>query len=296
MNREGIVQRLAEPNVVILDGPMGTELVSRGLLSNTHLWVSDTLTTHPEMVRELHEEYIESGAEIITTNTFRTNTRAFKNAGINDRSEELTLKAIEIAKEAIEDHKSDKKIFVAGSISPVEDCYRPDLVPGRRELNKEHKLMMEYMIKGGVDFVLLETMCSLREAQVVMKIANRVSMPALASFVGSKDGKLLSGESFSAIKEFVEDYKPIGIMVNCTPWNIIGEPIDYLCENLNVPIGVSANIGYDDSTKGRNNEKFIQPDEYAKWAIKWREMGVKIIGSCCGTNPDYTKALKEKIS
>ncbi|MEK9139284.1 MAG: homocysteine S-methyltransferase family protein, partial [Bacteroidota bacterium] len=124
---------LASRTPLILDGAMGTELQRRGVDTGLPLWSANALMVHPEVILQIHKEYIEAGADIITTNTFRTTRRTFQRANLPDRSHALTKTALKLAQQARESFP-DRQLLVAGSIAPVEDCYRPDLVPSEKEM------------------------------------------------------------------------------------------------------------------------------------------------------------------
>ncbi len=119
---------LAKKRPLILDGAMGTELQRRGANTLLPLWSAEALVLSPALVRQIHEEYIRAGADIITANTFRTTRRTFVRTGLPDRSQRLTTTALSLARQAREAFR-DRDILVAGSIAPLEDCYRPELVP-----------------------------------------------------------------------------------------------------------------------------------------------------------------------
>ncbi len=116
---------------LLLDGAMGTELINRGIDLPLPIWSADANLTHPEIVKEIHFEYIQAGAELITTNTFRTTTWTYRKAGYTparaiERAKDCLYKAVECAQIAAGD-----TVKVAGSITSLEDCYSPEKFPGR---------------------------------------------------------------------------------------------------------------------------------------------------------------------
>ncbi len=131
---------LPQPRQLILDGATGTELNRRGVDTGLPLWSANALMNDRDakILQEIHEDYLRAGADIITTNTFRTHRRALAPSGNANRAFELTRRAVDIARAAIASVKSDSPKFIAGSISTLEDCYRPDLVPTDDELRAEH--------------------------------------------------------------------------------------------------------------------------------------------------------------
>ncbi|MFN7842312.1 MAG: homocysteine S-methyltransferase family protein, partial [Pirellula sp.] len=142
--------------LLLLDGATGTELNRRGVDTGLPLWSANALTIDSglNILREVHLDYLNAGADIITTNTFRTNRRALVGKGFSAR--ELTLRAVSTAREAVAEF--GKPALVAGSVSSLEDCYRPDLVPSDDECIDEHTERIDHLVQGGIDLLLIETM------------------------------------------------------------------------------------------------------------------------------------------
>ena len=153
--------------ISILDGPMGTELDRRGSDTTLPLWSARALIENPELVKSIHIDYINAGAEIITTNTFRTQDRTIETARLsNITGKELTSQAVDLAKEA---RDVTKPCSIAGSIAPLEDCYSPDLVPSNLILRKEHPKMVKWLAENEVDIFLIETMNTFREGKIAFQ-------------------------------------------------------------------------------------------------------------------------------
>ncbi|MCA2001616.1 MAG: homocysteine S-methyltransferase family protein, partial [Chloroflexi bacterium] len=188
---------LSQPGKLILDGATGTELHHRGVDTGLPLWSANALLTDRglEILRQIHEDYLRAGADIITTNTFRTHRRALAPSGNADRALELTRRAVETARAAIAAVRAETPKFIAGSISTLEDCYRPDLVPSDEELRAEHAERIDHLVQCGVDLILIETVNTIREALVMAKLAVAAGVPVVVSFVCNREGKILSGES-----------------------------------------------------------------------------------------------------
>jgi S-methylmethionine-dependent homocysteine/selenocysteine methylase len=131
---------------------MGTEILHRGVQTTLPLWSAEALLTHPETVQRVHEDYIEAGAQIIITNTFRTTRRAFAKLGIADKASAATILACQLVKQAIEHVKPKHEVYIAGSMAPLEDCYSPELTPSNQELMEEHALYAQDLKSGGSTF------------------------------------------------------------------------------------------------------------------------------------------------
>lgn len=284
---------LSQPGKLILDGATGTELNRRGVDTGLPLWSANALMNDRDakILQQIHEDYLRAGADIITTNTFRTHRRALVPSGSASRARELTHRAVEIARAAITNVSSDRPRFVAGSISTLEDCYRPDLVPADDELLDEHSDRIIDLIECGVDLILVETINSIREAVIITRLAAATGTPVVVSFVCDRDGKILSGETLTAA---ASQLLPLGISaigVNCGPTPDLAKPLAELqafCGD-DFPLIAYGNIGYADDEVGWVNTDSENPKAYCDHATHWP---AKIIGGCCGTTPDHISSLR----
>lgn len=284
---------LSLPHKLILDGATGTELNRRGVDTGLPLWSANALMNDRDanILQQIHEDYLRAGADIITTNTFRTHRRALAPSGNANHARKLTHLAVELARAAMVNVPSDQPRFVAGSISTLEDCYRPDLVPSDEELLDEHSDRIIDMLECGVDLILIETINSIREAVAIAKLATITGTPVVVSFVCDRDGKILSGESLT---DAAFQLLPLGISaigVNCGPTPDLAKPLAELqaaCGN-DFPLIAYGNIGYVDDAVGWVNTDSEDPKKYYEHTAQWP---AKIIGGCCGTTPEHIAQLK----
>mgnify|MGYP001562290399 CR=1 FL=1 len=288
---------LAQPHKLILDGATGTELNRRGVDTGLPLWSANALMNDHDarILQQIHEDYLRAGADIITANTFRTHRRALAPSGNADRALELTRRAVDIVRAAIVNIPSDKERFVAGSISTLEDCYRPDLVPPDDELRAEHSERIHHLIECGVDLILIETINTIREAVIMAKLATMTGTPVVVNFVCDREGKLLSGETLT---NAASQLLPLGISaigVNCGPTPNLAKPLAELqavC-GKDFPLIAYGNIGYADEKVGWVNTDSENPEAYYEHASHWP---AKIIGGCCGTTPEHISKLRSAIA
>jgi homocysteine S-methyltransferase len=279
---------------LILDGATGTELNRRGVDTGLPLWSANALLNDrdADILKQIHADYLNAGADIITTNTFRTHARALAPSGNAHRALELSRRAVDIAREAITSVKSDSPKFIAGSISTLEDCYEPGRVPTAEELRAEHSERVKHLLQSGVDFFLVETINSIREALIITKLAVTTGLPVVVSFVCNADGKILSGETLT---EAASQLLPLGISVigvNCGPTPNLAKPLAELesaCGKY-FPLIAYGNIGYADEKVGWINTDAEDPEIYAQHASRWN---ARIVGGCCGTTPEHIRALKK---
>lgn len=301
---------------IFLDGAMGTELTRRGVDTTLPLWSAIALDAAPHVVEQIHLDYLNAGAQIITTNTFRTNVRALSKAGLAHRARELTFTAVELARSAamkirkgegvkidILTNKSPSHPFtfspfhplVAGSIAPVEDCYEPDLVPSEDELNAEHAVLARNLADAGVDLILVETMNTIREAVAAGNAAHATGKPLWVSFTLGADNRLLSGETLHDAVNAIMPFAPQAVLVNCIPVAQINSALTTLkpavagrCE-----IGAYGNVGHVDDVVGWTLTDAVSPAAYTDAAKEWHKLGAGIIGGCCGTTPAHIAALTQ---
>lgn len=288
--------RLKNKEKILLAGACGTEIQRRDVETTLPLWSASALLTHPEVVRTIHEDYIDAGADIITTNTFRTNRRTLEKINKGEQARELTRLAVSLAQEA---RKRTGKIdvVIGGSVAPLEDCYQPTLVPSDDKLLREHSEQARYLADSGVDFIFIETMNAIREAKAAMEGCQKAGLFAAISFVCNADGNLLSGESIEDALSVVLPFNPIAILTNCSPPKIAEVSLYKLLKIANIPVGIYANgDGHPDDRLGWKFIGNMPPEEYLIFTEKWLRDGVSIIGGCCGTNPEYIKLIRQFIS
>lgn len=299
-----IASSLKRKAFLILDGAMGTELERRGYKTQLPIWSAQALLDAPELVLQIHKDYINAGADIITTNTFRTNPYTIKKAGllkpIQDMPQALTKIGCDLAKQA----KGNRKIIIGGSLAPVEDCFSPQLYPGEKLAAKDHYQHIKNLKQGGVDFILAETMLSIKEALIVLSQAKKLKIPIMVSFALNKNGDILNGDNLIEGLKQVVKFKPLAFLINCTTLDIIEKVIDSLLDiSKKIPIGVYPNFGPPEPDSGvrsirpvkRKFTKYLTPEKFSKSMLRLVKRGVKILGGCCGTQPEHIKVLAQLI-
>ena len=294
---------LASGKTLILDGAMGTELQTRGCDVSLPLWSAKSLIERPDVVRHIHIDNIDCGADIITTNTFRTQKRTFVKADyqldgldFSQTAKEVTTTAVDLAKDAVMIAAEENEVLVAGCIAPLEDSYRPDLAPDTESLNAEHYEHIKNLVDSGADFLLAETLTNIREITSVLEQMQKFELDYVISITPKNEFELLSGETLVDAINVINKYSPAAVMINCIH-PLIVEPVLNTVKHLtDKPLGVYANIGDPNQREGEM-QKTVSPDEYLNYAKKWKQSGARIIGGCCGTTPLYVRklnALKDK--
>jgi len=289
----GFRDRLTSGPPLLLDGAVGSELNRRGVDTSLPLWSARALLEAPEVLLAVHRDYVVAGADIITANTFRTNRRTLAKAGIEEQAAELTAVAVHLARAAT--GPSTATHYVAGSIAPLEDCYRTDLVPEDDVLEREHAESVEILRAAGADLLLIETMNTVREARAAARAAVASGLPVLAGLVCGRDRMMLSGED---PKDAARELKLAGVdavLINCTPAPELQLALERVAGATKLPLGAYGNVGHADDNDGWVNTDAVDAKAYLRYAAQWLDAGAHIVGGCCGTTPSHTTALRRLI-
>jgi len=268
--------------VTILDGPMGTELIARGVSIPEPLWSARAIETAPEVIAAIHRDYAAAGATVHTTNTFRTKRRS---AG--ERWEKLARKAVEIARLSVPNtHR------VAGSIAPLEDCYRPDLSPP--DPREEHREVCRVLADAGVDVLLCETFPHVGEALVATEEAVATGLPTWVAFTAGPEAELLSPADVEFGAREAAARGASVVLINCTRATKTLPYVEHLAR-VGLPFGVFANAGPIEDGLGWI-ESPDGPERYAALAAEWVRLGATFVGACCGLGPAHVRALQRFLS
>lgn len=291
--RPTLSERLADRSLLVIDGATGTELEQRGAPMSLPLWSSLALVHAPELVTAVHADYVAVGADLITANTFRTQRRNLERGGWGHRAGELTRRAVELARDATGSAEKKRVISVLGSAPPLEDCYRPDLVPDDDALRREHSEHAVHLAEAGVDAIAVETMNCKREAVAATRAARETGLPVLLCFACWDGARLLSGESLREALDAAIAEEPEAVLVNCLPPSNV-DPCLRVLRDTGLPFGVYPNLGAPgDSPKAARSED-CTPTEFAELMSGWRACGASLLGGCCGTTPAHIDALVQR--
>lgn len=283
--------------IVVLDGATGTELDRLGVDLSMPLWSARAMDEAPDKLKQVHRLYLESGAGAIITNTFRTHERSLAKAGFGAESRRLTQAAVSIAREAIQESRSSAMLL--GSVAPLEDCYSPELSPDFDTCHEEHARIISDLVEGGVDCVLIETMCTAHESLAAAKAAveNSPGRWGISFCLASGDelGVLQDGERLANLIPELLEASFIGI--NCVSATSMAKQVHHLrsCLPATMPIMAYGNVGHADSEGGWVSTDAIEPTRYASHAMDWIDSGANIIGGCCGTTPATILAIREAL-
>ena len=267
-------------SLIVLDGPIGTELHARGIPTDLPLWSASAIETAPDVLAKIHSDYATAGATVHTANTFRTQRRT-----MGERWREFTVRAVKIARSSVPtSHR------VAGSLAPLEDCYQPDRSPQHPEA--EHLEMAEALAGAGCDLILCETFPHAGEAISAVKQSVRTGIETWLSLTAGPDGNLMSPAVMLETAKAAIDLGANAVLVNCTPAIETRRFIQAFANGkLSVPFGAYANAGSADEAIGWSSPIDPAVEAYQQLALQWIESGASIIGGCCGTTPMHIEAL-----
>jgi len=304
---DNIQARLQKGGTILLDGALGSELVRRGVR-----WRKHGLLTDADRVKQLHEEYLAAGADVLRTNTFQLNPRIFLNVfrnrqhmrhigapGLEDLAPQLVRTSVAQARQARAQAGLEKTVAIAGVLSPLEHCFRPDLAPPPDAARREHEELARVFAEEKVDFLLLESMNTLAEAKAALAAGRAVGLPVWVSFVLGPEGELLGREPLERAAAEMEKGGAEVVLVNCAPPEDITRALGRMKKFATRPFGGFAHIGrfsppswkFDFFPQFTDTEEW-PPDRYAREADRWREQGARVVGGCCGTGPAHIAALR----
>ena len=293
--------------VRILDGGMGQELLSNGLIAKGTLWSSTALLEekYHDLVVDTHLSFIQSGADVIITNNFSSRRQRLIQNNIESKFDYLNKKSGELAIRAR--NKSKKNILIGGGLPGQNDTYVAD----EREISliKKNFYDQANIIKPYVDFFYLDVVSSGREVEAALEVTEKINLPVLVGLHVKKNGRLPSGETISEVVQKYKNNNWLGLITACVSLEIINKTISEI-KNLNVPYGFKANLwGVDEPlpvhkfNRAKSNEIGNNPNItlgsrdditgkiFCDFAKKIKNHGATIIGGCCETKPHHIKEI-----
>ena len=281
---------------IIIDGAMGTELISRGIPTPLPLWSAIANTSHNKIISDIHSDYIKAGSNVITTNTFRTTIRSYLKAGYNIKDAHLLSKqsftnAIKAAKKATLNNNT----LIALSIAPLEDCYEPDLFPGSHIALSEYKTILQMINKDDVDIILFETMGCYKEIKSALIVSSKIKTMKWLSIILKDSNSILDGTSIEKVMDLALEHDVDALLVNCSPLIIISKSIDKIINKWVGKWGVYPNVGLSMPTKDGYFKKTVDNHLFLKEVSMYIDKGASIIGACCGSNPELISMISKHV-
>ena len=276
--------------IVILDGGMGTLLQARGLMPGElpERWNIN----HSDIVRDIHKAYFEAGSNVVSTNTFGANCLKFSDGEL----EEIIKAAFMCARSAKESAKAEGEKFIALDIGPTGKLLKPygdlDFEDAVTVFSKTVKIGA----KCGADLIIIETMNDSYEAKAALLAAKESSdLPVIVTNAYGADGKLMTGASPEAMALMLEGMGADAIGANCSLGPRELKPVmEKLIEYCSVPVVMKPNAGLPTLADGQTKYN-VSPKDFARDVTELVRKGVRVVGGCCGTTPEYIKALSELL-
>lgn len=299
---------LQNQNLIVLDGALATELEARGCDLNDSLWSAKVLMEQPELIRQVHLDYFNAGADVAITASYQATVEGFAQRGLSkNQAIELIKKSVQIAKDARDEFWSDEKNqinrsypLIAGSVGPYGAFladgseYRGDYQLTEQELIDFHRPRIEALIEAGVDVLACETIPNFVEAQALIKLLSEFPQASAWFTFTAKDGEHIShGEKIADVAKWLDSYPQVAaIGINCTSPLHIPSLIQEIKKNTSKPIIVYPNSGefYVSVTNSWHGE--TSSESFGLQSKHWCELGATVIGGCCRTTPEHIKEVK----
>lgn len=302
--------KLSKQEIIVLDGAIGSEIARLGGAMDSAARCAVANKTHPQVVRRVHEEYIRAGADVVTTNTYSTSRHVLAGTGLADEAVSLTRRAVELAREAVNEVVPDRPIAVAGSMSNnrawIPGTFSPDprFLPTPSEEAANYREMAETLAEAGVDLILLEMMRDIDRAKMVTAAAVETGLPVWIGLSCSllADGSVVAWDMhteeppdrldadharseikpFAPLIEAMMSFEPqvMGIMHSTV--DATGAGLEVLSQHWNGPV-----MAYPEASRGHA----VEPMAFAAHCRAWVEGGVQIVGGCCGTTIEHIRAM-----
>ncbi|HEV2280059.1 MAG TPA: bifunctional homocysteine S-methyltransferase/methylenetetrahydrofolate reductase [Acidobacteriaceae bacterium] len=286
---------------VLCDGAMGTSLYGRGVFINR--CYDELNLSQPEMVRSVHEDYLQAGAEIVETNTFGANAFRLERPGLRDKVAEINQAGVRLARQAVR-QMADKQAataYVAGSIGPLGVHLEPLGKTGLDEARAAFAEQIQALAAGGpgvgADLLIVETMTALNEAEQAVLAAHATApdLPVCVLVTVDEDGNCLDGSAPEIAAARIASWGVDALGCNCSvgPATVLSA-IERMASATSLPLIAMPNAGMPRSVDGRNIY-LCSPEYMASFARKFAKAGAQFIGGCCGTTPQHIRAMKSAL-
>lgn len=288
--------------VTLLDGGMGQELVRRSGKAPSPLWSATVMLEQPELVEQLHMDFIHAGAEVITINAYSSTPERLARDADESLFEALQTGACEAAMRA-RDKSGNDKVRITGCLPPLVASYRPDLAPGTARSMELYRRICAVQ-EPHVDLFLCETMASQAEAVSAATAACETGLPVWLAMTldDNNPENLRGGEVLADVMKALRDLPLQGLLLNCSRPETIDEAWLRFAADSSLPIGAYANGftaidalkpgGTVSSLEARND---LSPESYADFAMRWVSQGATLIGGCCEVGPDHIACLRRRL-
>jgi S-methylmethionine-dependent homocysteine/selenocysteine methylase len=317
MSYADLNQRLQNGECLVLDGAIGTQLQRMDVPMDNISWAGKALHTHPDTIRHMHRKYLECGVDIITTNTYASARHNLEPLGLGDSTRELNIRGVNLALEARE-RFAKRPTWIAGSVSNFGLTVGGESIRAlHRHANSRSQIselqaianlneQAEILADAGVDFLLGESTGSMQQRQWVLDACKRSGLPVWIGFrvrwneTSSQVEMGYSDQSNFAdgLKQLLETTKPDCVALFHSTVESTNKALPLLRDLWDGPIALYPEADRSDYTSSHRDESVateITPEEFAKYAVDWKNDGVGVIGGCCGIDIDFIQHLRKVI-
>ena len=285
-----LLKRLKQ-SPVLCDGAMGTLLYAKGVFINR--CYDELNLSQPDLIRNIHHEYLQAGAEIVETNTFGANSFRLARHSLADKVHDINFAGARLAHEAAKSFDG----WVAGSVGPLGVRIEPLGKIAFQEARESFHQQISALAEGGIDLLILETFGYLEELHQAILAAREVNpkLPVVAQVTIDEDGNCLDGSDPQTFGRKLEEWGADVIGCNCSvgPVDML-DAIERLRTVTALPLAAQPNAGIPRSVEGRNIY-LCSPEYMASYARKFIAAGVRLVGGCCGTTPDHIRQMKSAL-
>ncbi|PKL37617.1 MAG: 5-methyltetrahydrofolate--homocysteine methyltransferase [Spirochaetae bacterium HGW-Spirochaetae-1] len=287
-------EKLLTPEPIIIDGGMGSLLFQKipGYAGSFELLNVEK----PEILQDIHRQYFEAGSELVETNTFGGSIIKLAEYGLDHRCAEINEAGAALARKVADEYNG----FVGGSVGPTGRLIEPMGETPAEEIYKSYAEQMIGLERGGAHVIAIETMNDIQEAKLALMAArDNTSLPVICSMTFEENGKTMTGTDMLTAFSTLSEYGAQVVGANCSMGpaamvKIFQDNIQAL-SRLGIPLSVWSNAGLPEMIDGRTVYR-LSADSFAASSLELADMGVKVIGGCCGTTPEHIAALKKAVS
>jgi methionine synthase I (cobalamin-dependent)/5,10-methylenetetrahydrofolate reductase len=280
-----------EKSPVLCDGAMGTLLYAKGIFINRSY--DELNLSQPELIRAIHHEYLQAGAEIIETNTFGANAARLARHSMADRVRDINLAGARLAREAAKSFD----VWVAGSVGPLGVRIEPLGKTSFAEAEETFREQIAALVEGGVDIIMLETFGYMEELHQALKAAREVNanIPVVAQVTVDEEATALDGSAPEIFAPHLEKWGADVVGCNCSVGPVaMLDAIERIRAATSLPLAAQPNAGIPRSVDGRNIY-LCSPEYMASYARKFVAAGARLVGGCCGTTPEHIRVMKNAL-
>jgi methionine synthase / methylenetetrahydrofolate reductase(NADPH) len=276
---------------ILCDGAMGTLLYSKGIFINRSY--DELNLSQPDLIRGIHHEYLQAGAEIIETNTFGANSFRLARHSLADKVDEINRAGVRLAREAAKSFD----VWVAASVGPLGTRIEPLGKTSFQEAREAFRQQIQALVDSGIDLIMLETFGYLEEIHQAMLAAKDVSpsLPMVAQVTIDEDGNALDGADPATFVPKLAEWGADVIGCNCSVGPVaMLDAMERVRAATSLPLAAQPNAGIPRSVEGRNIY-LCSPEYMASYARKFVAAGVRLVGGCCGTTPEHIRVMKSAL-